>query len=230
MSTSPITAVTYLRVSGTSQVEGDGFPRQRAACEAYARANGIEIVDEFRDEGVSGCTEPAYRPGLQALIGRLMLNGVRTVLVEHPDRIGRDEEVSPAVRLALRKIPGIRLIAVNTGRNMLARDRFTRMANQQEDTYAAWAREDLVQRLADARARRRQAGIRCDGRKPYGWRDGETAGLDRLLTLVRVEGRSFRAAAATLNAEGFPTRSGKPWQAGSVASVAKSTSSAITRK
>ena len=46
------TAVSYLRVSGKGQIEGDGFPRQRAAIEAYAKANNIDIVAECRDEGL----------------------------------------------------------------------------------------------------------------------------------------------------------------------------------
>jgi hypothetical protein len=52
-----VKAFSYLRVSGKGQVEGDGFPRQRAAVKAYATANGIRIVREFREEGVSGSIE-----------------------------------------------------------------------------------------------------------------------------------------------------------------------------
>jgi DNA invertase Pin-like site-specific DNA recombinase len=225
MNSGKIQAVTYLRVSGESQVEGDGLIRQRAACEAYARKHGIEIVDEFRDEGVSGCREPQYRPGLQALIGRLAMNGVRMVLVEHPDRLGRDSEVGPAVRLALRKIGGLRVI--RTDREIDILDESSRDLNTIDDLIADRARRLLVDRMAKARARRRDAGIRCDGRKPYGFRSGESAGLDRLIGLVRGERLSLRRVASILNSENVPTRSGRPWSAGSVASVVRSTTSPI---
>ena len=59
-------ALSYLRVSGKSQVDGDGFPRQRKAVADYAKLNGFELAEEFRDEGVSGTKELADRKGLAA--------------------------------------------------------------------------------------------------------------------------------------------------------------------
>ncbi len=46
------TAIGYLRVSGRSQIDGDGFSRQRQAIERYAKAHGLDIVGLHRDEGV----------------------------------------------------------------------------------------------------------------------------------------------------------------------------------
>ena len=51
---------------------------------------------------------------------------------------------------------------------------------------------------------------RCEGRKPYGYYDGEAAALDRIKAL-RAEGLGFDRVAARLNQEGVPTRTGKPW-------------------
>jgi hypothetical protein len=45
---------------------------------------------------------------------------------------------------------------------------------------------------------------RCEGRKPYGYYDGEATALDRI-------GLGFDRLAARLNQEGVPTRTGKPW-------------------
>jgi DNA invertase Pin-like site-specific DNA recombinase len=64
-------AVSYLRVSGKGQIEGDGFDRQREAVERYAKTSGFDVLDEYRDEGVSGTRELADRPGLAALLDRL---------------------------------------------------------------------------------------------------------------------------------------------------------------
>jgi DNA invertase Pin-like site-specific DNA recombinase len=47
-------AFGYLRVSGKSQVDGDGFPRQKAAIQKWVKANGYRIVQWFTEEGVSG--------------------------------------------------------------------------------------------------------------------------------------------------------------------------------
>jgi hypothetical protein len=94
---------------------------------------------------------------------------------------------------------------------------------------AEFNRRELVGKLAKARKRIRTECGRCEGRKPYGEREGEEAGLARVLSLVKSEGQSLRSAAATLNAEGVPTRSGKPWQAGSVASVVNTATSSVQR-
>src|SRR5215472_5323183 len=90
-------AVTYLRVSGKGQVEGDGFPRQREAVSRFATRNGYELVDEFRDEGVSGTKELSDRPGLAALIDRIESNGVKVVIVERADRLARDLTISEVI-------------------------------------------------------------------------------------------------------------------------------------
>jgi hypothetical protein len=44
----------YLRVSGKRQIDGGGFPRQRAAVKNYADSRGIRIVKYFEELGVSG--------------------------------------------------------------------------------------------------------------------------------------------------------------------------------
>ena len=87
---STVKAVSYLRVSGKGQVDGDGFPRQRETIARYAKAAGFELVGEFRDEGVSGTKDLDAREGLSDLLARIRSNGVRLVLVERADRLARD--------------------------------------------------------------------------------------------------------------------------------------------
>ena len=40
-------AVSYLRVSGKGQVEGDGFDRQRDAVARYSKAAGFDVLDDI---------------------------------------------------------------------------------------------------------------------------------------------------------------------------------------
>jgi DNA invertase Pin-like site-specific DNA recombinase len=222
-------AVTYLRVSGTSQVEGDGFPRQRETCAAYASANSIEIVGEYRDEACSGCTEADAREAFGAMVQRIAGNGVRLVLVERADRLARDLIVSETLLATLRKL-GVRVVEACSGIELTdASDPSRILVRQVLGAVAEFNRRELVGKLAKARKRIRIESGRCEGRKPYGEREGEEAGLARLISLVKSEGRSLRAAAATLNAEGVPTRSGKPWLAGSVASVLNTAASSSER-
>ena len=90
-------AVAYLRVSGAGQVQGDGFARQRAAIERFAGVARLELVEEFRDEGISGTRELQNRPGLARVLDRVESNGVKVVIVERADRLARDLLVSEVI-------------------------------------------------------------------------------------------------------------------------------------
>src|SRR5437870_91990 len=90
-------AVSYLRVSGRGQVDGDGPERQRQAIARFAKAGSYTVVEEYSDLGVSGTTELADRPGLAALLDRLESNGVRTVIIERADRLARDLMVQEVI-------------------------------------------------------------------------------------------------------------------------------------
>src|SRR5215469_2260549 len=90
-------AFSYLRVSGRGQIEGDGFDRQTEAIRKYAAGHGIEIVEVFREEGVSGTKEMDDRPALAGLLAALEENGIRTVLIEKLDRLARDLMVQETI-------------------------------------------------------------------------------------------------------------------------------------
>ncbi len=79
-------AIAYLRVSGVSQMEGDGFRRQEDKIRSWAKRSCYEIVAVFREEGISGASELSERPALSELMLKIAGNGIRTVLVENATR------------------------------------------------------------------------------------------------------------------------------------------------
>jgi DNA invertase Pin-like site-specific DNA recombinase len=206
-------AVTYLRVSGTSQIDGDGFPRQRETCAAYAKASRIRIVEEFRDEACSGCTDADAREGFAAMVERIAGNGVKVVLVERSDRLARDLIVSETLLATLRKL-GMRVIEACSGVDLTDTSDPSRILIRQVlGAVAEFNKREIVGKLAKARARIRASEGRCEGRKPFGARDGEAATIKRI---AELHGNSLRSIAAQLDAEGRATRSGKPWSAEAV--------------
>src|ERR1039457_1425659 len=84
-----IKAFGYLRVSGKGQVDGDGFPRQLQAINAYAAEHDINIVKVFRENGVTGSKESMDRPAWAEMITALHGNSVRTIIIEKLDRLSR---------------------------------------------------------------------------------------------------------------------------------------------
>jgi DNA invertase Pin-like site-specific DNA recombinase len=212
-----IEAVSYLRCSGLGQADGDTWDRQKAAVQKYAAANRIVVVDEFRDAGVSGTKDLDNRPGLAALIDRIESNGVRLVLVENATRLARDLMVGEVILQQLTGI-GCKVIAADSGTDLSADtdDPTRRLIRQVLGAVAEFDRRVTVLKLRAARDRIRGRGQRCEGRKPYGTRPGEEVGLTRIRELYRKPygkaRRSLREICEILNAEGVPTRTGKPWR------------------
>lgn len=208
-----VKAVTYLRVSGTSQIDGDGFPRQREVCATYAKASRVRIVDEFRDEACSGCTDADAREGFAAMVERIAGNGVRLVLVERSDRLARDLIVSETLLATLRNL-GMRVVEACSGVDLTDTSDPSRILIRQVlGAVAEYNKREIVGKLAKARARIRGAQGRCEGRKPFGTREGEAETLKRI---AQLRGKPLRSIAAQLDAEGRATRSGRPWSAEAV--------------
>lgn len=210
-------AIAYLRVSGLGQVDGDGLPRQAAAVAAYAKHAGLTVLETYQDRGVSGTKDLEDRPGLAALLDRVESNGVRIVLVENASRLARDLIVSETILGQLRErgvkvfdAEGIELTAADD-------DPTRRLIRQVLGAVAEFDRRVTVLKLRAARDRVRRRDGRCEGRKPFGTTPGEEVVLGRILKLRRhgnpMQGArlSFQKIAATLNAEGVATRTGKPW-------------------
>ena len=63
-------AFAYLRTSSATNVgtDKDSDKRQRAAIDAYAAANGVEIVAEFYDASVSGTDAIESLPGFMDML------------------------------------------------------------------------------------------------------------------------------------------------------------------
>ncbi len=199
-------AFSYLRVSGKGQIEGDGFPRQRDSVQRYAKRNRIEIVNEFRDEGVCGAKEHFDRPGLTDLFVAIKSNGVRLVLVERSDRLARDLMVGEIILAEFRKL-GVKVIAADSGMDLTVEDGDpTRtLMRQMLGAIAQWEKSIIVQKLRAARLRLRREKGRCEGRKPYGATPDERETIARMRQM-RDQGMSFEAIAGSLNASGTAPR------------------------
>jgi DNA invertase Pin-like site-specific DNA recombinase len=203
-----VKAHAYLAVSSKGLIEGDGFPRQLKAIREYGAAHNVQIVRVFRDEGVSETTDPADRPGWSELMTVLHSNGVRAIIVERLDRLARDLMIQETIISDLQK-HGFDLISVAEP-DLMATDPTRILVRQVMGTVAQYEKSQIVLRLRGARLRKRAREGRCEGRKPYGFYDGEPEVIERLKAL-RAEGMGFDRIAAQLNSEGLKPRTAKRW-------------------
>lgn len=224
MATDKTKAVSYLRVSGKGQVDGDGFPRQRDSIAKYAKGQKLVLVDEYRDEGVSGTTELDNRPGLAAMLDRIDSNGVRVVIVENASRLARDLMVQEILLAEFRKRDVV-VLEADGGNDLTvgSADPTATLIRQVLGAVSQFEKSVLVLKLRAARQRTKSRTGQCEGVKPYGSLPGEAEIVDRIRQLRRkpVLGTrlSFAAIATSLNTDGVPTRSGGQWSPSTIGQI-----------
>jgi DNA invertase Pin-like site-specific DNA recombinase len=211
-------AFAYLRVSGRGQIGGDGFTRQLAAIKKYAAANDIKIVRVFKEEGVSGAKDLENRPALQEMNEALHSNGTKLVLVEKLDRLARDLMIQESIIADMRRNEFEIVSAMEP--DLCSDDPSRVMIRQILGAFSQYERAMIVTKLRGARQRIRAKAGRCEGRKPYGTRTGESEVIERMKQL-RKPGMAVDRIAETLNVEGIKPRAGQKWYATSVYRVLK---------
>lgn len=218
MINAPSNVVSYLRCSGRGQVDGDSFPRQRAAVNAFATANGMTVQQEFIDEAVSGTKDSSDRPAMMAMIAMMQASGVSTVLVETSSRFARDLIVSE-ILVKRFQANGFRVMDCSGNRDVCdSSDPMRVLVRQLLGGVDQYNKCEVVTKLAKARARIRASGQRCEGKKPYGTIAQEVDTLNRILSAAK-QGISSRKISDALNADGVTTRTGKAWGFATVAKI-----------
>ena len=211
-----------MRCSGDSQILGDTWDRQNEIIKKYTSTNNIEIVSEFRDEGVTGKMELEGRTGLSACIQYVRENGIRLVVCESSDRLARDMIVAEIIIREFQKI-GVRVISASGGVDLTAGDDSNPTAKLIRQILAAvseFERCVIVLKLRGARDRKRAAFGKCEGRAAYGTKGPhELQILDKMRLLRDQEGLTYEQISKRLNSEGIPTRMGKQWRGGTVEKI-----------
>lgn len=209
-------AFAYLRVSGKGQVDGDGFDRQLVACQSFATVQSLDIVEVFREEGVSGAKELDDRPALSELFAALEENGIKTVIVEKLDRLARDLMVQETIISDMQK-HGYTLLSTAEP-DLCSQDPTRVLMRQIFGAIAQYDKAMVVLKLRGARQRKKSRTGKGEGRHAFGEKPGEAEIVEEIKTLRRG-GYTFRKIADALNYRERPTRSGGPWRDSVVAKI-----------
>ena len=216
-------AYAYLRVSGKGQAEGDGFTRQEEDIRRYAKKNRIEIVQVFKEEGVSGKKGEADRPAFQEMVSEILKDGVRTVIVEGLDRLAREYRIQETLIVYLAS-KGITLISARTEENVteaVMSDPMRKALVQIQGVFSELEKNLLVRKLRVARERKRKETGKCEGRKSYQEAMPEVVReIKRLRRKKMAMPRmAYTKIADELNRQGYKTMTGKKWTGVLVQSV-----------
>jgi len=183
-----ISVVVYTRVSTSEQAQaGLSLDVQRARCEAYATALGLDVVRVCEDAGRSGSS--LNRDGVREALSLVReLRGA--LLVYSLDRLTRS--VGDLVSLIAEVRAGaFELVSVTD--NLNTRTAAGRLVVHVLGAVAQWQREQGAEKVSDALAHARESGARL-GRLPLGLRRGtDRDAAGRLVVEVDEAGAKVRA-------------------------------------
>ena len=125
--TDQTSAISYTRFSTGEQAKGDSYRRQTEAAENYCERNGLKLLDDFFDSGISAfkgtnADEGALRELIERAKNGLYPKGT-ILIVESLDRISR-QEISRALRLFLEILEaGFDLVTLSDGERVYRHDK-----------------------------------------------------------------------------------------------------------
>lgn len=215
----------YCRVSTLEQARDDATSiatqiKHGKAIATLRNANSYDF-QTYVDEGVSGSLPLASRPEG----ARLLVDAKKgdCIVASKLDRLFRSASDALATAEVFKK-SGINLILVDMGTEPVTSNGAAKLFFGMLALVAEFERERIAERMADGRKGKRERGGHTGGRDPYGYRvvgrgraatlvpdPGEQVLLSRINELRGKRRRPYDVC-KDLNAEGFVTRSGKPWQ------------------
>jgi len=213
-------AVGYVRVSTEEQRDGGlSLGAQRDAIEAFAKSQGYRLLEIIEDAAISGAKDPATRPGFRRIWELAEAQAFGILLVWKFDRLARHLAYAVTTAQTLREQYGVTLRSVTEPietESPVGQMLFGIFASM-----AAMEREEIKERTLMGRKAKAQQGGFAGGKAPYGYRRDKEGGLEVVPEEAAVVQRIFawhkqglgtKAIATRLNAEGVPTRSGRPWR------------------
>jgi len=124
------------------------------------------------------------------------------------DRVARDLLVQESVIGDFQR-KGLTLVSVSEP-DLLSDDPSRVLMRQMLGAFFQYEKTLLVAKLRGARQRKRTREGRCEGRKPFGTRPGESEVIQHILAL-RNDGMALDRIALALNEKGIKSRAGSRW-------------------
>jgi site-specific DNA recombinase len=220
-------AAVYCRVSTAGQEEdGTSLDTQELRCREFAEQRGYELIGVFRD-AYSG-SKYRERPQLNELRRLVREQSIDVLVAYSIDRLSRNQA---HLYILAEEVEdhGAKLEFVTEDFEDSATGRFLRSAKAFAGEIE---REKIIERVTRTRKHRVTSGKLLPGGRPrygYQWRDDTRSAYDidpitgpivqRMFREAR-DGKTLRAIAGNLTADGVPTPSGKPrWSHPSVRDV-----------
>src|SRR6266478_4772953 len=207
----------YARVSSERQEKEHTIGSQLEALRNYAAQNGMEIVEEFTDEGYSGAR--LDRPALDRMRDLAERRGFEVLLTYCTDRLARKFVLQALILEEMERF-GVKAIFLEGG---AADDPLSKLMHQITGAVAEFERTKIVERNRRGKLYRARCGEVVTWRAPFGYvriprRDGVAPHVEidenkavvvrRIFNLYAKQGWTVRQIAKQLTLQGTPAPGG----------------------
>jgi site-specific DNA recombinase len=219
----PLRAAGYVRVSQERAAKnGYGLPAQESEIRRHVEYKGWELVELYREEGVSGYRKD--RPALERLLHDAREGRFDVVVFPSIDRVGRSVKDVIEIDGYLRR-HGVDTVFLREGvdtstptgalyRNIMS-------------SVAEFEGRLIYERLSKGKREKASGGGYIGGWLPYGYEnDGSAVTVVREEAEVveqvfrwRAEGRTLKWICDLLNGDGITTKRGGTWQVSTVRGI-----------
>lgn len=220
----PLKLIGYCRVSTENQKEEGTIEHQVKDITKFANQNNHQLVEVFRDNGVSGSKEWHERQGMLEMFNYVEKHKeIDGVLIFKLDRLARDLRVQENIIYDLQEKRKKTIISIKEP-DLDSKDITRVLFRQMLSAVAQYERGLITMRMMNGRYKKAERGGYAGGHAAYGYAaknkelkiEKKQAEVIRRIFLMRKKKMSLREIANLLNAERVKTaRSGK-WYAGTV--------------
>ena len=146
----------YYRTSSNSNVgtDKDSLKRQQNSVMTYTKSNGMKVVKEFYDKGVSGSTDVFTRGSFLEMMNYCKDNSIDTIVVEGADRIARDLITMETAFMYLTSKLGYNLISVANPETFIEDTPTQTMIRQILGVISQFEKSQIVEKMKVARERK----------------------------------------------------------------------------
>lgn len=211
----------YYRFSSTKQRE-ESIEGQARMCAEYAAKNGLEIIAEYADRGISG-KAAEKRSDFQRMLRDAEKGRFDVLLVYKTDRFARNR-YDAAIYKAKLKRAGVKVVSVM---EVIPEGAEGIILESVLEGFAEYFSANLAENVRRGAKDAAIAGKFNGGQVPYGYNiengfyiiDEARAAVVREVFQRFVAGETYKAICASLNARGFRTLKGKMFSRGSICSM-----------